>query len=85
MARLLGQYLEAICLGRSASGKTERWAINNTTQGARLAVVEWNGRWRQYVVNVNAGTTWSAGCLRDVFEFLRELNAEHKAKGTPCA
>lgn len=60
--------------------KTRRWVIENKKSGAELGVIAWYGAWRQYTVDFTEGCTFSAGCLKDIQEFLTKANADHKSE-----
>jgi hypothetical protein len=63
-----------------ADTKTARYLCFNTQTGYRLGVVNWSGAWRQYVFHPEAGTVFSAGCLKDVQTFIGELMAQRRAE-----
>lgn len=66
--------------------KTRRWVIENRKYGSELGVIEWYGAWRQYVATFHEVAVFSAGCLKDIQEFLARQNADHRAqKGAPDA
>ena len=47
--------------------------VRNRRSAAVLATVMWYPRWKQYVAEFTPNTVWSAGCLRDVQEFMSNL------------
>ena len=57
--------------------KTDRWGIASK-RGDRLGVVSWFTRWRQYTFNPSAGTTFNAGCLKNMAEFLKSVNDSNR-------
>jgi len=60
-------------------GKTKVFACRNRCSGDRLGTVGWYGAWRQYVYyHDRSGIVYSAGCLRDIAEFLEALMAERR-------
>ena len=69
------EYVAMRYVGDSASGKTQVWRVE-TRHGDLLGVVRWFGRWRQYTFWPSSETLYSAGCLRDVGEFLDALMEE---------
>lgn len=75
----LGKYLVAELLSAPPGEKTQRWAIYSNSQTAQptLGTIEWLSRWRQYTFDPVEGATFSAGCLRDIAEFLQSQNAAH--------
>ena len=52
-----------------STGK-QRWDCLNRKHGEKLGDVNYNGRWRQYVYSPVNQAIYSAGCMRDVAEFL---------------
>lgn len=74
-------------------GMTNIWAMKSISSGDLLGVIKWYPRWRQYCLmidfprdltsgpNVLLGIVLSAGCLRDIAEFIDQLMAERKSKG----
>lgn len=74
------EYIEFIVVEEKP--KTKIWACQNRTSGIRLGSVGWYGPWRQYVfgADLNAMVAYSASCLRDIADFLEQVNKEHKAK-----
>lgn len=65
-----------------APGKTTRWECRNLRSGGVLGMVKWYGAWRQYCYFPSECAVYSAGCLRDVANFIVELKAsEAKSRG----
>jgi hypothetical protein len=58
--------------------KTKVWGCYNKKSNGHLASVQWFSSWRQYIVIPCAGTIFSAGCLRDIAEFIDAVNTNHK-------
>lgn len=42
-----------------------------------LGCVAWFGRWRQYTFQPSTDTVYSAGCLREIMDFVALQNTEH--------
>lgn len=59
--------------------KTTYWACRSKG-GDLLGLVHWHGPWRQYCFFAEGETIFSAGCLRDIQAFLKDLNVQHYAK-----
>jgi hypothetical protein len=59
--------------------KTTEWFVINNKSRYLLASIGWLSTWRQYIVEFEEGTIFNDGCLRDVIEFLQELNKKQKA------
>ena len=68
---ILSDYLMAVHVGTSPSGKTEIWDIVSRSRNDTLGEVRWLGGWRQYVFRPDEGTIWNEECLRDVAQFCR--------------
>ena len=49
---------------------TFRYAVHNRKSGEIIGWVRWYGPWRQQVLFPEPDTVWSAGCLRDVCDFI---------------
>lgn len=61
---------------RPQTGKTSRFACLNRHHGGELGIVKWYGAWRQYCYFPTSQAVYSAGCLRDIANFIVELKAE---------
>jgi hypothetical protein len=63
------------------TGKTSKWqCVANSDCSVSLGAVRWEGGWRQYVFWPDDCCMFSNGCLRDIADFLDQLNADHKEK-----
>lgn len=61
--------------------KTSVWDCQNNRTGSLLGCVIWEPGWRQYIYEPYPDTILSAGCLRDIVEFLTELRkSEQEAR-----
>ncbi len=83
MPEVIGEYLTAeLAPAQPASGKTQRWILRNRHSGFAMGVVEWYGRWRQYVFcpTTAEATVHSAGCLRDIAAFVERQTIEHRRR-----
>lgn len=58
-------------------GKTKRFEIISINHGDILGRIYWYGAWRQYIFSTTFGTVWNTDCLKDIIDFLHELNMEH--------
>jgi hypothetical protein len=77
----MAEYIEFIEQFNTAR-KTRVWHVRNKKHGTFIAVVGWYGAWRQYVAEFQPLCVFSAGCLKDIQEFVAKANADHKrAKG----
>lgn len=52
----------------------EYWYCINNKSGDRLGIVLFYKDWNQFVYSPSDGSIYSADCLEDIAEFLRELN-----------
>lgn len=63
--------------------KTKKFAIRRDDSHGRadmLATIRWNGTWRQYVVEYDPVTMWTAGCNARIVQFLEYINEQHRKK-----
>jgi len=54
--------------------KTTVWLVVNNSSGGLLGGIEWYSQWRQYVFMPEGETIFNNGCLKDIQDFLTELN-----------
>lgn len=66
------EYIFVSWAGQSVSGKTSRYAVYNTRSGDQIGEIRWFGRWRHYTFFPADGTAFSAGCLRDIADLIKE-------------
>jgi hypothetical protein len=59
--------------------KTSVWSCRNTHHGEELGRILYYPAWRQYVYEPSCPATYSAGCLADIGDFIKQLEAERKA------
>lgn len=59
---------------RPANRKTDVFSCRNKTTGTELGKVKWHGPWRQYCYFPTVQAVYSAGCLRDIADFMGELS-----------
>lgn len=60
--------------------KTSVWACQNRKHGTILGAVKWNAPWRQYCFFSEREIILSAGCHRDIADFIDQLMRERKEK-----
>ena len=83
MAERLGKYMVVTLVAEPRPDrKTSVWEILNTNSSARLGLVRWYGRWRQYTFEPSPETVFNRDCMIDLSNFLRRVNDEHRAKRT---
>lgn len=63
-----------------SNGKTSLWRVDNRRFGTVIGSISWYGAWRQYCFFPGEKTVFSAGCLRDIQNFIGALMAERKAQ-----
>lgn len=80
MIEQIGKYLSVEKWDKKSTlkEKTEIWDVL-TLRGDRLGTVQWHGPWRQYCFGAEGRAVWSSGCFDDLSEFLKRVNAEHRA------
>ena len=64
--------------------KTKCYDVNNNSTGAMLGRIQWYGEWRQFCFCIDRGMQesrliFSAGCLADIQDFIRQLMDERKS------
>ncbi len=52
--------------------RTGVWICKNLSSGFPIGEVKWNGGWRQYCFYPGPNTLYSAGCLKDVQDFIAQ-------------
>ena len=78
MIEQIGKYLSVEKWSRQRDRKTDIWDVL-TLRGDRLGTVQWHEPWRQYCFEAEGRTVWSSGCFDDLSEFMKRVNAEHRA------
>lgn len=68
----VGKYMRAQEQPRMPGHKTSKWHIYSRGSD-RLGVVEWYGAWHQYIFVPDEYTVFSAGCMRDLIEFIAAI------------
>ena len=58
-----------------ALGKTTKWNCQNKRSGTVLGGIHWEGGWRQYCYYPTVAAVYSAGCLLDIANFIKQLMA----------
>jgi len=65
--------------------KTEIWQIYTQKNNYWLGTITYSGRWRQYIYQIDCllmkdKLDFSAGCLTDIINFIKELNQKQRDK-----
>jgi hypothetical protein len=55
----------------SSKLKTKVYGVYNNTSGVCLGMIDWYGLWRQYSFTPFSQMVFSAGCLADIMDFLK--------------
>ena len=66
------EYIAIERISSSKSGKTHLYHVTNRRFGTTLGHIRWFARWRQYVYEPSSHTVYSAGCMRDIIDFIEE-------------
>lgn len=73
-------YLRYEALDRkTATAKTDRWAVVNVAVGVRLGVIEWYSHWRKYTFSPYQDVTFDPSCLREIAEFCEKETHRRKS------
>lgn len=65
--------------------KTSVWSCRNNRSNNELGEVKWHGPWRQYCYFPTVQAVYSAGCLRDIKDFVTGCSLEHDLKEPDAA
>ena len=55
------------------------WFCFNNNNGDSMGVVEFYKRWKQYVIDFGEGCVFKNQCLKDIADFLEQLNKKELA------
>lgn len=58
----------------------DTWTCQNRKSGDVLGHVRYYPQWRQYVSQLYPSAVFNNSCLRDIADFLDQLNAEKKSE-----
>jgi len=58
------------------TGKTKKYQCSNKKVGGELGIIKWFPSWRQYCFFPTTQAVYSAGCLNDIADFIKELKEE---------
>lgn len=72
-----GTHIQFVMTGRTPTGKTIVWLIQNRKSAERLGTVQWFARWRKYCFFPNTTMVFEQDCLRDIAEFIEARTREH--------
>lgn len=57
-------------LATEQNPKTSIWEVLSISTAGKLGEIRWWGTWRTYIFMPAPNTIYSAGCLRDITEFI---------------
>ncbi len=66
--------------GRNISGQKLQWACLNNRSKDILGLVEYYSTWKQHAIDFKETCVFNAQCLRDIVDFLTQLNCQKKGK-----
>jgi len=58
---------------KKTTGKTRIFECRNKKSKIVLGIVKWHGAWRQYCYFPTIQAVYSAGCLKDIADFISQL------------
>ena len=70
------QYIKFECY--DSTKKTTKWYIKNIHSDSILGKIKWFSAWRQYCFFTNSGCIFNDGCMRDILDFIAQLEKERK-------
>lgn len=62
----------------STKTRTRFFRVISLHRGNNLGAVYWHPQWRQYCFFPGIDTVWSAGCMREIEEFIESLMNERR-------
>ena len=65
------EYLRFAELPKRDDRKTSTYSCQNLKSTTELGLVKWHGAWRQYCFFPTIQAVYSAGCLGDIADFIR--------------
>jgi hypothetical protein len=77
----MSAYIGFRSIGKSPSGKTERWTAHTVPESITLGIVGWFAPWRKYAFMPTEKTVFEEDCLRSIARFCEERTADHRLKG----
>ena len=75
-----GKFIQFLHVGKTASGKTDIFLVQNPENGSFLGEVRWHGAWRKYCFFPTVGTLFEQVCLRDISDFIEAETQKQKVK-----
>ena len=62
----------------SVHTKKYSWICHNNKNGSALGAVEFYRLWNQYIIEFNNDCVFNSQCLKDIADFLEQLNRRAK-------
>jgi len=72
------KYMEFVLVGRKP--KTNVYEVRNKKIFDVIGIISWYSYWRQYIFEMEMCCVFNHTCLKEISEFLEELNINHKEK-----
>ena len=72
------QYINMVKIAEKP--KTTVWEVQNKKGDYSLGIIKWNPGWRQYCYFPDDKLVFSAGCLKDICEFIIELRSKQNGE-----
>lgn len=79
MATRVEKYIKIVPKGKSPSGVTNRWVVQNVRTNDLVGWIQWHGAWRRYCFFDAEASLYDSDCLRLIADFLDKAMLEHKA------
>lgn len=74
------KYIRFFKMLQNTRKKTIDISVVSISEGYALAGISWYAPWRQYCLDTYAQNVFNSQCLKDITEFLDNLNKIHKEK-----
>jgi hypothetical protein len=58
--------------------KTSVWSCKNNRSGDKLGEIKWHSPWRQYCYFPTVQAVYNTGCLKDISDFLEQLEKDRR-------
>ena len=75
-----GKYIEAVLVIYGPRRNTAIYGVVATSNRSKLGLLKWYSPWRKYCFFPEDGTVFDARCLKQIAEWITELNKRHKER-----
>lgn len=65
-------------IGFKEINKSDKWICYNIKANTTLGLVEYYLPWDQYIIEFEQGTIFNNQCLKDIANFLTQINKKYK-------